>query len=78
MNRRLEAMLALATAMVVVVMFATLKVLLVLHILLGISFTFSPLLLGHVEADVEVAMGVDLLVVPLRQTQTVSRTNAKA
>ena len=71
-------MLALATAMVVVVMFATLKVLLVLHILLGISFTFSPLLLGHVEADVEVAMGVDLLVVPLRQTQTVSRTNAKA
>ena len=70
-------MFALATAMVVVVMFATLRVLLVLHILLGISFTFSPLLLGHVEADVEVAMRVDLLVVALCQAHHCPRTKAK-
>ena len=71
-------MLALATAMVVVVMFATLGVLLVMHILLGISLTFSPLLLGHVEADVEVAMGVDLLVVAFCQAHHRPRTKAKA
>ena len=70
-------MLALATAMVVVVMFATLRVLLVMHILLGISLTFSPLLLGHVEADVEVAMRVDFLVVALCQAHHCPRTKAK-
>ena len=37
----------------------------------------GPLRLGHVEADVEVPMRVDLLVVPLRQTQPVARTQAQ-
>ena len=37
----------------------------------------GPLCLGHVEADIEVPMRVNLLIVPLRQTQPVARTQAQ-
>ena len=37
----------------------------------------GPLGLGHVEADIEVPVRVDLLVVPLRQPQPVARTQAQ-
>ena len=57
LHGRLEAsMFALAAAVVVVVL-APLR---------------GPLCLGNVEPDIEVAMRVDLLVVPLHQPQTVS------
>ena len=40
--------------------------------------TLRPLCLGHVEADIEVPVRVNLLIVTLRQAQPVSRTQTKA